>query len=79
MARHFCFSFWICRYFGVLDLDTYPMLKQKSFSNCNYNAQIIRSVSQWSAGTSQDEDSIHRAYCALIEQAEHFIYIEVAD
>lgn len=55
------------------------MLKQKTFSNCNYNAQIIRSVSQWSAGTSQDEDSIHRAYCALIEQAEHFIYIEVAD
>ncbi|XP_057538983.1 phospholipase D zeta 1-like isoform X2 [Amaranthus tricolor] len=44
----------------------------RTFCHC----QIIRSVSQWSAGTSQDEDSIHRAYCALIEQAEHFIYIE---
>ncbi|RAL54277.1 hypothetical protein DM860_001405 [Cuscuta australis] len=38
--------------------------------------QIIRSVSQWSAGTSQNEESIHNAYCALIEKAEHFIYIE---
>lgn len=38
--------------------------------------QVVRSVSQWSAGTNQTEDSIHRAYCALIEEAEHFIYIE---
>ncbi|KAK9288199.1 hypothetical protein L1049_016648 [Liquidambar formosana] len=38
--------------------------------------QVIRSVSQWSAGTSQIEDSIHNAYCSLIEKAEHFIYIE---
>ncbi|KAJ4722113.1 Phospholipase [Melia azedarach] len=38
--------------------------------------QIIRSVSQWSAGTSQIEDSIHCTYCSLIEKAEHFIYIE---
>ncbi|XP_030958239.1 phospholipase D zeta 2-like isoform X1 [Quercus lobata] len=39
-------------------------------------AQVIRSVSQWSAGTSQPEDSIHSAYCSLIEKAKHFIYIE---
>ncbi|XP_050380280.1 phospholipase D zeta 1-like isoform X2 [Argentina anserina] len=38
--------------------------------------QIIRSVSQWSAGTSQPEESIHNAYCSLIEKAEHFVYIE---
>ncbi|KAG7013656.1 Phospholipase D zeta 1 [Cucurbita argyrosperma subsp. argyrosperma] len=38
--------------------------------------QVIRSVSQWSAGTSRTEDSIHIAYCSLIEKAEHFIYIE---
>ncbi|KAH9605692.1 hypothetical protein KSS87_017137 [Heliosperma pusillum] len=38
--------------------------------------QVIRSVSQWSAGTSQTEQSIHNAYCTLIEKAEHFIYIE---
>nr|XP_027114761.1 phospholipase D zeta 1-like isoform X1 [Coffea arabica] len=38
--------------------------------------QIIRSVSNWSAGISRTEDSIHRAYCSMIEKAEHFIYIE---
>lgn len=38
--------------------------------------QVVRSVGQWSAGTSQTEDSIHGAYCTLIEKAEHFIYIE---
>lgn len=43
-------------------------------SSCH--CQIIRSVSQWSAGTSQIEESIHCAYCSLIEKAEHFIYIE---
>lgn len=38
--------------------------------------QVIRSVSQWSAGTSQTEESMHSAYCSVIEKAEHFIYIE---
>ncbi|GLT94856.1 hypothetical protein SLE2022_125730 [Rubroshorea leprosula] len=38
--------------------------------------QVIRSVSQWSTGTSQTEESIHKAYCSLIYKAEHFIYIE---
>ncbi|BBG93147.1 phospholipase D P1 [Prunus dulcis] len=41
------------------------------------SGQVIRSVSQWSAGTSQVEESIHNAYCSLIDKAEHFIYIEV--
>ncbi|KAL6990016.1 Phospholipase D zeta 1, partial [Sarracenia purpurea var. burkii] len=40
------------------------------------HCQVIRSVSQWSSGTSQIEESIHNAYCSLIEKAEHFIYIE---
>ncbi|KAL8209998.1 hypothetical protein R6Q57_006730 [Mikania cordata] len=38
--------------------------------------QVLRSVSQWSAGTSQVEESIHNSYCSLIEKAEHFVYIE---
>jgi phospholipase D1/2 len=39
--------------------------------------QVIRSVGHWSAGTSQaEEQSIHAAYCSLIEKAENFIYIE---
>ncbi|GMH13136.1 hypothetical protein Nepgr_014977 [Nepenthes gracilis] len=40
------------------------------------HCQVLRSASQWSAGTGQAEGSIHRAYCSLIEKAEHFIYIE---
>ncbi|KAK1417718.1 hypothetical protein QVD17_26852 [Tagetes erecta] len=40
------------------------------------SCQVIRSVCQWSGGTSQTEDSIHKAYCSLIEKAEKFIYIE---
>lgn len=40
-------------------------------------SQVLRSVGLWSAGTSQPEEtSIHRAYCSLIDNAEHFIYIE---
>ncbi|XP_078439374.1 phospholipase D zeta 1-like isoform X2 [Wolffia australiana] len=38
--------------------------------------QIIRSVSQWSAGTMHTEESIHNAYFSVIEKAEHFVYIE---
>lgn len=40
------------------------------------SCQVIRSVGQWSAGTSLTEESIHNAYFSLIEKAEHFIYIE---
>lgn len=38
--------------------------------------QVIRSVGQWSAGTSQTEESIHNAYCSLIDKAEQYVYIE---
>ncbi|XP_012088961.3 phospholipase D zeta 1 isoform X2 [Jatropha curcas] len=40
------------------------------------HCQVIRSVSQWSAGVGQPEESIHNAYCTLIQKAQHFIYIE---
>ncbi|EPS61308.1 hypothetical protein M569_13489, partial [Genlisea aurea] len=43
---------------------------------CSCSCQVVRSVSQWSAGTSYTEDSIHKAYCTLVEEAEYFIYIE---
>lgn len=39
------------------------------------SAQVLRSVSRWSAGT-RHESSIHSAYCNLIENAENFVYIE---
>ncbi len=38
--------------------------------------QVLRSVGQWSAGTST-ETSIQNAYRDTIARAEHFIYIEV--
>nr|CAD1828512.1 unnamed protein product [Ananas comosus var. bracteatus] len=40
------------------------------------HCQVIRSVGQWSAGTSQTEQSIHNAYTSLIERSEYFVYIE---
>ncbi|KAK4476714.1 hypothetical protein RD792_015874 [Penstemon davidsonii] len=58
--------------FQVISANEVAEVGPRSLCHC----QVVRSVSQWSAGTSQTEDSIHRAYCALIEEAEHFIYIE---
>ncbi|XP_057488567.1 phospholipase D zeta 1-like isoform X1 [Actinidia eriantha] len=57
----------------VVSADETGQVGPRSSCRC----QVIRSVSQWSAGTSQIEESIHNAYCSLIEKAEHFIYIEV--
>ncbi|KAJ4835368.1 Phospholipase D zeta 1 [Turnera subulata] len=50
----------------------YQQVGPRSACHC----QVIRSVSQWSSGASQPEDSIHNAYCSLIEKAQNFIYIE---
>ncbi|CAL9003314.1 unnamed protein product [Prunus brigantina] len=52
--------------------DDYGQIGPRTACHC----QVVRSVSQWSAGSSQAEDSIHKAYCSLIEKAEHFVYIE---
>ena len=40
------------------------------------NVQVLRSVSYWSAGVDQTEHSILNEYYKLIENAEHYIYIE---
>ncbi|PIN10122.1 Phospholipase D1 [Handroanthus impetiginosus] len=58
--------------FQVMSSNEVTQVGPRSLCHC----QVVRSVSQWSAGTSQTEDSIHRAYCTLIEEAEYFIYIE---
>lgn len=39
--------------------------------------QILRSASDWSAGIKYHEESIHNAYVDVIQQSQHFIYIEV--
>lgn len=81
--------FFRCRVSGISEVCQYVitqhfppvslliMLPNPSSISPFFYLQVIRSVSQWSAGTSQIEDSIHNAYYSLIEKAEHFIYIEV--
>ncbi|KAG8363867.1 hypothetical protein BUALT_Bualt19G0067200 [Buddleja alternifolia] len=65
-------SDWQEQTFQVISANEVAEVGPPSLCRC----QVVRSVSQWSAGTSQTEDSIHRAYCALIEESEYFIYIE---
>ncbi|KAE8448120.1 hypothetical protein EG329_009885 [Mollisiaceae sp. DMI_Dod_QoI] len=38
--------------------------------------QILRSASDWSLGLTETEHSIMTAYCKMIEESEHFVYIE---
>lgn len=38
--------------------------------------QILRSASDWSLGLMDTEHSIMTAYCKMIEESEHFVYIE---
>jgi phosphatidylserine/phosphatidylglycerophosphate/cardiolipin synthase-like enzyme len=38
--------------------------------------QVVRSAGIWSLGLEKTEHSIHTAYLHMIDQAEHFIYIE---
>ncbi|KAH8602252.1 hypothetical protein B0O99DRAFT_135548 [Bisporella sp. PMI_857] len=38
--------------------------------------QILRSASDWSLGLTHTEHSIMTAYCKMIEESEHFVYME---
>ena len=38
--------------------------------------QILRSATDWSLGLTETEHSIMNAYCKMIEESEHFVYIE---
>lgn len=46
----------------------------KGESTCEI--QILRSAGKWSLGLKETEHSIQNAYLKLIEQSEHYIYIE---
>lgn len=35
-------------------------------------------MDNWSAGVKDKEDSIHQAYLTVIDEAKHYIYIEVS-
>jgi phospholipase D1/2 len=52
-----------------------PKLKESgNVGHCE--CQVIRSAGTWSLGLERTEHSIHTAYLNLIDQADHFIYIE---
>ncbi|KAF6719590.1 Phospholipase D1 [Oryzias melastigma] len=66
---------------------SYPFLLPKSHSTAgelrykvpgcvSAKVQILRSASDWSAGIKYHEESIHNAYVDVIQQSQHFIYIE---
>lgn len=38
--------------------------------------QILRSAGNWSLGLTETEHSIMNAYCKMIEESDHFVYIE---
>uniref|UniRef100_A0A8C5GYV6 Phospholipase n=1 Tax=Gouania willdenowi TaxID=441366 RepID=A0A8C5GYV6_GOUWI len=67
--------------------QSYPYLLPKSHitageqryqvPNCvSAKVQILRSACDWSAGIKYHEESIHNAYVHVIQQSQHFIYIE---
>jgi phospholipase D1/2 len=52
-------------------------LKTKNLNNRGtVKAQILRSSADWSSGIQPAEQSIQNAYCDLIREAQHYVYIE---
>ncbi|KAJ4289238.1 hypothetical protein N0V90_011580 [Kalmusia sp. IMI 367209] len=65
--------------FPVGDYVHHPLsgLKTKNLENRgSVHAQIVRSSADWSSGILPAEHSIQTAYCDLIREAEHYVYIE---
>ncbi|XP_074859720.1 phospholipase D1 isoform X2 [Carettochelys insculpta] len=66
---------------------SYPFLLPKSQRTANEmkyqvpesvcaKVQVLRSAADWSAGIKYHEESIHNAYVNVIENSQHYIYIE---
>lgn len=53
----------------------YSWINDSSLTTCN--VQILRSLNAWSGGIYPTETSILKAYYKLIDEAEHYVYIEV--
>ncbi|KAF2732179.1 phospholipase D/nuclease [Polyplosphaeria fusca] len=65
--------------FPVGDYIHHPLtpLSTKNLDNRGtVHAQIVRSSADWSSGILPAEHSIQTAYCDLIRNAEHYVYIE---
>ena len=89
MARHFIQRWNFIKSKKVRNNKKYPFLLPKAYNNEYYsiprliaskysdcNVQVLRSVSNWSAGISKTENSIHEAMKHLIRTSKHYIYIE---
>lgn len=48
----------------------------QSLQKGNFTCQILRSVSKWSSGNPTVEHSILNAYCELIDNSEHYIFLQ---
>lgn len=87
VARHFIQRWNYTKMKKARNNYDYPLLLPKAY-NCfkvpkqlelkcsKCSVQCLRSVSQWSAGVSYTESSIHNAMKHLIQTAKHYIYIE---
>lgn len=65
--------------FPVGDYVHHPLrpLKEKNLDNRGtVHAQLVRSSADWSSGILPAEHSIQTAYCDLIRNAQHYVYIE---
>uniref|UniRef100_A0A8D0VKE4 Phospholipase n=1 Tax=Sus scrofa TaxID=9823 RepID=A0A8D0VKE4_PIG len=51
-------------------------LKYQVPGSVHANVQLLRSAADWSAGIKYHEESIHAAYVHVIENSQHYIYIE---
>lgn len=56
------------------DYDPADLEAQGITGTCE--VQILRSASDWSLGLTHTEHSIMNAYCKMIEESEHFVYME---
>ena len=51
-------------------------VKYKNLGGVSSDVQVLRSVSNWNIDTEKTEDSILKAYIDLIQNSEHYIFIE---
>jgi phosphatidylserine/phosphatidylglycerophosphate/cardiolipin synthase-like enzyme len=64
---------------GSRSFSNAPALNYSSANHSDFvqcKCQVVRSYSRWSAGLSETEDGIQEAYKQLINNSQHFIYIE---
>ncbi|OXA43953.1 Phospholipase D1 [Folsomia candida] len=91
VARHFIQRWNAAKQEKARMNESYPCLIPRSYDFKNDNVppifphrvkmsrttcQVLRSVSQWSAGVQIVEDSIQQAYIDAIQKAQHYVYIE---